>query len=45
MRRLPTLDEQESGHTDETAYLSGDVDALDALDADAARDYMKGYAA
>lgn len=33
MKRLPTLDETEAGHTYNTAYLSGDTDALDALDA------------
>lgn len=31
--RLPTLDETESGHTNATAYLAGDADALDMLDA------------
>jgi hypothetical protein len=33
MKRLPTLDETESGHDHGTAYLTGDTDALDALDA------------
>lgn len=45
MKRFPTLDESESGHTDETAYLSGDVDALDTIDADALREHARGYAA
>ncbi|GAA2609784.1 hypothetical protein SMC26_39565 [Actinomadura fulvescens] len=32
MKRIPTLDQSEHGHTTETAYLSGDVDALDVID-------------
>lgn len=34
MKMLPTLDDQEHGHTAESAYVAGDVDALAALDAE-----------
>lgn len=37
MKRLPTLDEQEHGHDVESAYVAGDVDAADAVDAEEAR--------
>lgn len=33
MNRLPTLDETEAGQTSDTAYATGDTDALDAMDA------------
>lgn len=32
MKRLPTLDDTEHGHTRESAYLAGDADALDTID-------------
>jgi hypothetical protein len=35
MKRFPTLDEIESGHTRETAELDGQLDILDAIDAEA----------
>ncbi len=31
------MDEQEHGHTAESAYVAGDVDAADAVDAEEAR--------
>lgn len=42
-KRFPTLDEQEQGHSAESAYLMGDLDAMDAAEDHMARESMGVY--